>query len=155
MAEVRVQLEGSMRLVQGSGSGATWGTATTPVSALIGYVQSFNFTSAQTVTTITERGIPSHHKITQKAPIQLTVNYLWTGGFPSALTGSGATVPLFHGEFRASAAEIGNGSTGAYYQFMGLALQSVQLTEQPAGDTIAAQYMALAMVGPTGSGYLS
>lgn len=155
MAEVRVQLEGSFRVVQGSGSGATWATASAPPSGLLAYVQSFNFTSAQTVTTITERGIPSHHKITQKAPINLTVNALWTGGMPTALTASGATVPLYHGEFRASAAEIGNGNTGFYYQFFGLALQSVQLTEQSNGDTLALQYMALGMVGPTGSGYLS
>lgn len=157
MAETRIQAEGTLRFVQGSGSGRTWATGASQPSGTLGYVQSFSYTSAQTVTTVMERGVPDHHKITQKAPITVAVNYFWTGGFPSALTASGNTMPLLHLEFRASAAEIGNGSTGFYYQFMGAALQQAQFTEG-AGDTpdaIQATYMCLAMTGPTGSGYLS
>jgi hypothetical protein len=143
-----------MRAVQASGSGRSWATGTTPPSALLGYVQSFTFTSAQNVVTISERGVPDHHKVAAKTPIDLNVNYLWTGGGLTALTASGASMPLYHMEYRASAPEIGNGTTGFYYQFMGAALVQAQLTEQAEGTVIAAQYRCLAMVGSTGSGYL-
>lgn len=155
MPEVRVQSEGSMRAVQASGSGRTWTTGATPPSAILGYVQDFSFTSAAQIATIMERGNPDHHKMQSKTPIDLTVNYLWTGGMPTALTASGASMPMYHLEYRASAPEVGNGSTGAYYQFMGAALVQAQFQERPEGNIINAQYRCLAMTGPTGSGFLS
>lgn len=155
MPEVRTQQEGEMRFVQASGSGRAWATGATPPSGIVGYVQDFSFTSAQQIATIMNRGIPDHHKMQSKTPIDLNVNYLWTGGQFTALTASGASMPEFHMEYRASAVEVGNGSTGAYYQFMGCALIQAQLQERPEGTIINAQYRALAMVGPTGSGYLS
>lgn len=154
MSEVRVHAEGTLWYVQASGTGRTWTTGATPVSGLLGYVDGFQYTSAQTIQTITERGIPDHHKVTMKAPIDVSFNFMWTGGTPSAASGSGATVPMWHLEFRASAAEIGNGSTGFYHQFMGVASESIAFTENPDGDKIAAKMRALAMVGPTGSGYI-
>ncbi len=39
MPEVRIMSEGTLRYVQGSGSGRTWGTASAPASGLYGYVQ--------------------------------------------------------------------------------------------------------------------
>lgn len=154
MGEVRVQVEGSLRFVQASGSGRSWATGSAPTSGLLAFVQSFQFTSAQTITTISDRGIPDHHKITQKAPIQLTVNALWTGANPLAASGASATVPMYHLEFRASAGEIGAASA-FYYDFYGAALQQVQLQEQAAGNTIQLQYMCLGMSGANTSGYLS
>ena len=154
MAEVRVQAEGTLRSIQASGSGRTWATAAAAPTTLLGYVQSFNFNSAQTVTTIMERGIPDHHKITEKAAIDVSVDYLWTGSSLSFLTASGATVPLAHLEFRASAQEYGAG-TGFFYQFMGCALNSIKLDEAKEGNKISMSFKALAMVGPTASGYLS
>lgn len=154
MAEVRVMIEGSMRLVQASGSGTAWQTASAPASGIFGFVQSMTFTSAQTVTTISDRGRPNHHKITQLAPIDLTVNYLWTGATPEAASGASATVPLWHMEYRASANEIG-ATSAFYYDFYGAALQSVQFTEAAAGNTIAAKYVCLGMSGENPSGYLS
>lgn len=154
MAEVRIQSEGTLWFVQASGSGRTWATGGTPPSGLLGYVQQFSMTSAQTDTVIMERGIPDHHKITQKAPIDVSFTYLWTGGRPTALTASGASVPMYHLEYRASAPEIGNGTTGFYHQFMGAALVQTQLTEQAEGTQVVEQYRCLAMVGPTGSGYI-
>lgn len=153
IGEVRVQLEGSFRAVQGSGSGRTWATGATPPSALLGYVQSFTFTSALTITTIAERGRADHHKVTQIAPIDLTVSYLWTGAVSGVLTASGTTVPFAHLEYRASASEIA--PTGYYYQFYGAALQSIQFTEQAEGNTINVQYRCLGMSGANTSGYLS
>lgn len=155
MTEVRVKAEGTLRQVQASGSGRAWATAAAAPAAILAYVQEFSVTSAQTITTIMERGVPDHHKVTQKAPIDVTFRCLWTGGTPTALTSSGTTIPLFHLEHRASAAEIGNGSTGMFHQFHGAALQSVQLQEADEGNSINLTYRCLAMVGPTGSGFLS
>lgn len=153
--EVRVYSEGTLRFVQASGSGRTWATAATPASGLLAYCRSFEYTSAQTVQTVMERGNPDHHKVTQRAPIDVTFRCGWTGGNPTALSGSGATVPMIHLEHRASAAEIGNGTTGVYHQFIGGALISQKLTEGTDENTIDLTYRFLGMQGPTGSGYLS
>lgn len=161
VGEVRIALEGTLRGVQASGSGRTWATAATPPSALYGFVQNgVSVTSGQTVTTIMERGVPDHHKITEKAPIKVTVSQLInhnTGSqtpFP-ILTASGTTVPMQHLEWRVSAAEIGNGTTGMYYQFMGVAPESFKITEDGKGNKLDYSFVCLAMIGPTGSGYLS
>lgn len=140
--------------MQASGSGRAWATAATPVSGLFGYVTNFKYTSAWTDTVIMERGIPDHHKITQKAPIDVSFNFLYTGGIPSAVTGSGASVPMWHLEYRASAPEVGNGTTGFYHQFMGVVLNGAAFSENPEGNGIDGTFKALAMVGPTGSGYI-
>lgn len=153
-SEVRVQLEGTLWWVRGSGSGNIWATASAPVSGLAGYVQSFSFTSALTLATMSDRGIPTHHKIASKQPIQVTFQCLWTGVHPSAVSGSGASVPFDHLEFKALVPED-TAIRGAFYQFMGFARQQLQFTEQAQGDTIQFQGMALGMVGPTASGYLS
>lgn len=154
MSEVRVAREGTLRFVQGSGSGTAWTTASAPASGTLGYVQSFSFTSGQNLVTISDRGNPDHHKVTMKNPIDLTVNYLWTGGFHNAGSGSGASVPFYHFEWRAATPEVGDGTSAFYYQFYGVAQVSNQVSEQTDGDTIAITYRALRMLGPTGSGYL-
>ena len=154
MAEVRVQAEGTVWWVQASGSGRTWATATGPASGLVGFVKSLSFTSAQTIVTMMERGQPDHHKITQKTPPEITMEFLWTGSFltPTA-TGSGASLPMFHLEFRASAVERGAG-TGEYFQFHGCALTDNRVTEQEDGNRVSLTFRALAMNGPTASGYI-
>lgn len=156
MAEVRVMLEGELRFVRASGSGVAWATAATPVSGILAYVQDFSYTSAQTITTIFNRGRPDHNKQTQVQPIDITFRCLWTGGGYSGVSGAGASMPMIHLEHRASANEIGAaGTTGFYHQFMGCALTQVQFQEAAEGNTINLTYRALAMVGSTGSGYLS
>lgn len=154
MSEVRVMQEGSLRWVQASGSGNVWATASAPQSGLVGFVQSFSHTSAQEMTTIVERGIPSHHKFLSKTPPEITFQFLWTGtnAFPTA-TASGASVPMFHLEFRASAAETPG--TGVYYQFFGCVALNNNHSEAAEGNTIDYTFRALAMNGSTGSGYLS
>ena len=155
MAEVRIQAEGSLRFVRASGSGRTWATGAAAPAGILAYVRSFDYTSAQTITTVMDRGLPDHHKATQFAPIDVTFRCAWTGAYPSAVSGSGATVPMLHLEHRASAAEIGNGTTGVFHQFIGGALVSNKFTEGADENTIDLTYRFLSMVGPTGSGYLS
>lgn len=159
-AEVRIMAEGTLRGVQASGSGRTWGTAASPPSAIYGYVQNgMSITSAQTVTQIMERGVPDHNKVTEKAGIKVTVSQLHTyvtGGLPFAiLTASGSTVPMQHLEWRTSAAEVGAGTTGIYYQFFGVTTESLKITEDSKGNKLDYSFVCLGYTGPTGSGYLS
>jgi len=157
--ETKVQDEGSWSIVQASASGGqasgnAWSTASAPPSAVNwAYVDGFTFSSARQIATQHNRGVPTHHKVTRKDPIQLTVNLRWTGAFMGIVTASGATMPLVHGEFRANDAD--DNSTGAYYQFHSMALQSMQFAENQEGDTLALTYVCLGMNGPTASGYLS
>lgn len=159
--EVVVFSEGTLRGVQASGSGRTWATGATPPSALYGYVQNgMSITSAQTVTTIMERGIPDHHKITEKAPIKVTIKQLQTYQTAfitpfNVLTASGTTVPMQHLEWRTSAANIGAGGTGEYWQFLGVATESIKATEDTKGNGLDYSFVCLAMIARTGSGYLS
>lgn len=152
MAEIRTNAEGVLWWVQASGSGASWATASAPASGLFGYVDSFTYTSASRVVTQSDRGVPNHHKVVGKDPISVSVTFRWTGSYPTGLTGTGASVPMVHLEHKAVAPE--NGNTGRYHQFMGVPLSNFQFTEGES-DTIQISTNALAMVGPTASGYLS
>ena len=153
MPEVRVQTEGAMRWVRGSGSGRTWATASAPTSGLVGFCTEFSYTSALRTVQVSERGIPDHHKVVGKDPIELNVSYLWTGAQPSGVSGAGASVPMDHLEFKAGAPEIGAAS-GFYYQFYGCVMESVEFQEAEDGNNISVTYKALGMNGPTASGYL-
>ena len=62
MAEVRTNFEGSLRYVQGSGSGTSWATASAPVTGLIGYVTNLTWTSAQDFLVVSDNGVPTHQK---------------------------------------------------------------------------------------------
>lgn len=152
MPEVRTRREGTFRMVAASGSGRTWATASAPTNHLMGYVRSFDYTSGANITTIDERGTPDHHKVANLEPITVNLQFLWTGQMPTGASGSGASVPMFHTEFRAAMPELNN--SGAYMQFHGCAIRSIKFSEQPEGDTIDVEMVALAMNGPTGSGYL-
>lgn len=155
MTQVRAKIDGSLRFVQASGSGRAWATAASPISGLMGFIEAFSFTSGQTITTMMERGVPDHHKVTEKAPIDVTFDFLWTGSaYQSVLaTASGASLPLSHFEVRYSALELS--TTGFYYQFHGGAIQSIKFNEAKEGNKVSMTVRALAMTGPTGSGYLS
>lgn len=153
--EVRTLLEGELRWVQASGSGRTWATAASPASGIVGLCAGVTITSGQTVTVIMNRGVPDHNKVTEKAAIDLSFDMMWTGNYaiPTA-SGGGASVPMFHYELRASAAEIG-ATSAFYYQFHGCPIASLDIKEAKEGDTISFKTKALAMNGPTASGYLS
>lgn len=152
MAEVRTLAEGTLRWILASGSGTTWATASAAASGTFGYVTEFSYTSGQRTVQISDRGVPTHNKVVGKDAIQVQTTFLWTGHIPSAISGSGASVPMFHIEHVANAPE--NGNTGRYHQFHGAVVGSQQLSEAEEGNTIQLQFMALAMNGPTASGYL-
>lgn len=158
--EVRTMNEGTLRGVQASGSGLTWATATSPPSALYGFVQNgMSLTSAQTVTQIMERGVPVMNKVTEKAGIKVTVSQLisyQTGqSTPFAiLTASGTTVPMQHLEWKQAVGEQGAGSA-LYYQFYGVATESIKITEDSKGNKNDFSFACLAYTGPTASGFLS
>lgn len=153
MSEVRNRLEGELRWVQASGTGATWATASAPASGLVGFVRNFTFTSAATVATIMERGIPHHNKMVSKQPVNVAATFAWTGTNAIPASGSGASVPMYHLELKYKQPEKGN--TGMYYQFYGVPFPSLQFSEGDEENTIALTLNnILAMNGPTGSGYL-
>lgn len=151
--QIRATIDGSLRAVQASGSGRAWATAAAPISGLFGFIESFSFTSAATITTMMERGVPDHHKTTEKAPIDVTLDFKWVGTAFGFATASGASMPLHHLEVRYSALETPG--TGYYYQFHGCAIQSTKFNEAKDGNKVSLTIRALAMVGPTASGFLS
>jgi len=158
-AEVRVLAEGTFRIVQQSGSGLTWATASAPASGLMGFVQNgMSITSAQKIETIMERGKPAMQKVIESSPIKVAmknlISYQTGKSLPfTMLTASGSTVPMFLGEWKQAAPEIG-ATSALYYQFYGCAIESLKLTEDAKGDNNDWQFVALAMNGPTASGYL-
>lgn len=154
-SEVRVMSEGTLRWVQQSGSGRTWATGATQPSGIVGLVQpGFTWSSAKTITTISERGVPDHHKVTEFAPIKGSFQVLATGTFPTQITSSGTTVPMMALELRHSAAELGSNSA-VYHQFMGVPFDSFKYTEAKEGNKYDVTFIALACTTFTGSGYLS
>lgn len=153
MAEVRTQTEGHLWWVQASGSGLTFATASAPASGLVGFVQSFSHTNPTEYTVIRDRGIISHHKFSQQGDKEVSLEFLWTGNhaIPTA-TASGASVPMFHYEFRASGVETPG--TGFYYQYCGCVATTNDFTENAEGDSIKLTLRPLAILGPTASGYI-
>lgn len=152
--EVRVMAEGTLWWVQASGSGRTWATAASVPSGQFGYIQEgMTFTSAKEMVAIMERGVPDHWKTVGFSPIDVSFSLLLgISGVPPILTASGTTTPMLHIEHRASAQELG--ASGTYFQFMGVPLHSLKWTENKNGNKIDFTFKALAMVGPTGSGYI-
>lgn len=153
--EVRVMAEGSLtRIGAGTGSANGWITASGGSGVTFAFVQGFSFNSARTIATIMERGVPHHHKIASKQPIEVTFSCLWTGQRPYSATGIASTVANEHIEFKALAQEEGSASA-LYYQFHGGAEVSTRFTENENGDTLEWTWRFLSMNGATASGYLS
>ena len=155
--EVRTFAEGALRWVKSSGTGG-WTTASAAATALVGFVQAgTNFASAQTVVTVTERGTPHHHKITEVTPVELTFNYLQalTAHIALPITGAyGVSTPLVHFEIKSTDTE--NPSiTGMYWQMINCVLLSRIWTEGVDGNQLQETWRALSMNGPTASGYLA
>lgn len=169
--EARVMREGTLRWTQaGSGTGGTvaagWVTASGAQTGLIGYVQAGqNFDRAFTVQTISDRGLPKHHKIVATQPIELDFTVLFgvTGDWPGMtpfLTASGFSTPQWHFEWKqhdveAAGKDVPFTGTGIYYQFTNATILSTRPSEAVDGNTNAFKFRALAVAGPTASGYLS
>ena len=63
-------------------------------------------------------------------------------------------MPMFHLEHKALSPENPT-ETGRYHQWYGVTWDSLQLTENEEANTLTIPMQALAMNGPTASGYLS
>lgn len=154
MPEIRNQQEGSLRWVAASGSGSAWATASGATTALMAFCRAFTVDSGRNITTVSDRGVPSHHKLASKTPVNVSFDLAWgiTANYPSLVaSGSGATVPMIHMEYKSTAPEAG---AAIYYQFHGVALTNQNFQEGETENTIRFQGVALAMNGPTASGYL-
>ncbi len=152
--EVRVHAEGSLRWVQASAT-TGWRTASAPQSGILAFTEKVSHESGRTLTVIKDRGIPNHFKETERNEIKIDVDVLWTGALPTAASGAGVTVPLYHLELRASAEELGAGSAW-YYQYHGVAPESIKVDpSNKDGGKVTLSFKALSMNGPTASGYLS
>lgn len=153
--ETRNFIEGNLRWVQASGTGA-WNTASAPQSALVGFVQvGTNFVSAQAIVTVDERGRPHHHKVIRWDPVPVKFTYLQavTANIANPATSSGVSTPQVHFEVRSTDSE-NPAVTAQYWQFMNCVLVSRGWTEADNGNQFVENWMALSMLGPTASGYL-
>lgn len=152
-AEVKVAAEGSLWWVQASGVGTGMATASAPQSGLLAYIDQFTFNSGRTLQAQMDRGVPKHWKEVDKQPISVNFTVRWTGDTPVPASGSGASMPMMHLEYNAIERE--NDNNKIFYQFFGVPIQTLAFTENANGNTQAYTTQALAMNGPTGSGYLS
>lgn len=152
MTEVVVLGEGALRYVQPSGGlPMSWATASAAPSGLFGFVKSMRLTSAQKLATIINRDTPDHHKWVGAEPIELEVEFLSTGGWPSASASNGASVPYWLMEHRAFVPNSANGSA-VWHQFYGCYLEEGSFAEAEEGNTLTYRFKLLGYVGPTASG---
>lgn len=154
MSEVRVQREGELWAVQPSGSGNTFVTASAAIPFLVGYIRSFSWESAANLVSVDNRGTPQHTKVLEANPIDVSFEFLSTaGGLMSAISGTGASVPMYHFEHVQRRPERGLAS-GVFHQFLGTVIMDSTYDERKEGNAISIKARALAMTGPTASGYL-
>lgn len=155
--EIRTFAEGALRWVRASGTGG-WQTASAPSNSLIGFVQAgTNFASAQMIVTISERGTPHHHKVTEYAPPEITFTYLQavSGDMLFRQVGQlqGVSTEQFHLEIKHTDTEAPS-ITAQYWQFMNCTRISMSWTEGVDGNQLQETWRVLSMIGPTASGYL-
>ena len=155
MTEVRNRSEGTLYWVAASGSGIGWVTASGASGKIFAYVRDNTHTSGRTIQTVSDRGIPIHHKFVSKEPVQVSYTVAWgvTANYPDfpALTAQGSTVPMILIEYKATATEEGK---AVYFQYQGCAHNSLAWAEGDTENTQQFAFVALGMNGPTASGYL-
>lgn len=143
-----------LALAVGNGSGRTWSTAAGAASTVFAFVQSMSWSSGRDIATIMDRGVPNHHKEIRRNPIELELEVFWTGGFPgNPVTGASASVSHYNVELMAI---TDNATARTWYQFFGAAPTNTQFRSQDGNDadTFTLTMRALAMNGPTASGYI-
>lgn len=153
--EVRNLTEGTLYVVQASGLGTSWVTASGASALLIGYVQTTTLDSGRTIVPIMDRGVVTHFKETERPPIAVGLSFFQslTAQNPAILgTGNQTTVKLWHLEIRSRAQEVGSGSA-QYQQIYGCAFANNNWATQNPSNTITLQGQALGMGPITGSGY--
>lgn len=158
MTEPRVFAEGTLRWVAASAPNGGWLTASAPISAsgAVGFVQAgMSHASAAKRATISDRGIPVHHKNIGREPIEITFTFMEaiTANNPAGYktTGASQSLPLLHFEHKATAAEDGS---AYYYQYHHGTLIDDTWTEGEEGNAKKQTWRFLSMTGPTASGFL-
>jgi hypothetical protein len=156
--EPRVFAEGALYWAQASGTGLAWATASACNTALVGFVQvGLAQTSAQTVATIKDRGVPKHHKWVGADPVELVFEFLdaITANNPALMVASsnGASMPMLHFEVKMDAKEAGSNSA-LYRHYMYGALVDDGWTEAEEGNPNRQTWRFLACNAPTASGYI-
>jgi hypothetical protein len=124
---------------------------------LFGFVQAgMTFSQMETFVAMHDRGVPKHFKHTKKevGKGQFKLLYGITADYPAtAITASGASVPMVHLEWRANYTENGTAS-GIYWQLMNCVLGAPKFTEAENGDDATYDFQYIYQQGPTASGYL-
>ena len=154
--EVRTFAEGALRWVQASGTGG-WNTASAAATGLLGFVQAGEaLTSARDMATVMERGIPHHHKFLSQTPPEIQFSYLQavTANMANPATASGVSTPQVHLEIKHTDTE-NPAVTAQYFQLQNAVLLSRGWAEGADGNTWQETWRGLALVGPTGSGYIA
>ena len=175
--EIRVWREGELRWVEASGTGVNaWQTASAvPASTgtgyntaawaarsgTIGYVRAgLSFDETWNYATVSDRGLPKHHKYQGKEPVETTFEILFgiTADMPSANTAVGPSAlgvsrVAYNFELKMREEEVATAS-GIYYQFHKSQVLRRGLSESEDGDTMGFTVRSLDTNGPTGSGYL-
>ena len=156
MSQVFNLADGHFALVPASGLSASGtglhalGWRTAPGATAIGplvYFEGLQVTSARTIRTIMNRGIPSHHKLVDRQALRLTFSYLHTGG-------EGIPTDLLHAQFGAIADDFsGNVAARDFTHFTHCVLENQDLNEQPENNMRNVSMLALQMFH-SGSGLL-
>lgn len=160
MPEIRVLQEGTLRWVLASGqTGTAWSTAATPTSGLVGFIQpGWTFNDPREYATPEDRGIPSHHKLIRRAPVEASFRVLEgvTADWPiNVATATGSTVPAFHLEWKQAVPAVEAATTGIYYRIHRCVLLDAPVTEQAEGNVHEFRVRGLIASGPSNTGYLS
>jgi hypothetical protein len=151
LSEIYTLSEGALYYAQASAAGqnpyTAWATGADAPTGLFAYVRSLSYTSAQTLVTIKDRGVPTHHKRVGRDEIEVVATIGWTGAHPE-FSAYNASVGMGHLEYKLLAA----GQT-AYAHFYGVAEDSLEYTEADEENTMQMTFRALGM-NLTGSGYV-
>lgn len=151
MSEVYTLAEGALYYAQASATGSNpytaWATGTSAPTGLFAYVRSLSYTSAQTLITVRDRGVPVHHKRVERDPIEVVATIGWTGARPD-FSAYNASVGMGHLEYKLLAA-----GQSAYAHFYGVAEDSLEYEEGDDENTMQLTFRALGM-NLTGSGYI-
>ena len=157
MSQVFNLADGHFALVAASGISGSGAADTLPLNFLtapnvmtagvLDYFEGLSVTSAQTIRTIMNRGVPSHHKRVDRQALRLSFSYLFTGG-------SGIPEGLHHAQFGAIADDLaGTVTQRQFTHFTHCILENQDIAEQPENNMVNVSMLALRMFH-TASGLL-
>ena len=144
MAEVFNAREGILSWVSASANTSGWSTAaSSPSGIAIAFVRDFTYTSAQTISTTMNRGVPHHHKKVDAQALAVNFSYDYSGG-------NGVPDYNVHLEFMMSGAN----AASAFMQFHNCIRPNRDFSEVAEANTMSDQFVAVSMTEATASGYL-